>query len=123
LNQDEVGLIRAIVVKAHSSAKRKEMWRTTQVQLKPMLKPVQLLLDMKVRWSLTYVMLDRAERLKGCVDRFVVDLSWEEADPQKSDKIRQLKLNKDEWERIHLFLSLLSVCSTYPIFFFTNKMF
>ena len=28
-------------------------------------KPVQLILDMKVQWSSTYFMLDRAERKKG----------------------------------------------------------
>jgi hypothetical protein len=62
-DRDEVGLIRAIVVKERSSSKRKEMWRTIQLKAN-ISRPVQLLLDMKVRWSSTYVMLDRAERKK-----------------------------------------------------------
>ena len=80
-SRDEVGLIRAIVVKVNtilyptqtmlltamqerSSAKRKEMWKTIQMKANEGLKPVQLILNMKVRWSSTYFMLDRAERKK-----------------------------------------------------------
>jgi hypothetical protein len=79
--RDEVGLVRAIVVKVRnllssqmmvltvmqerSSSKRKEMWRTIQLKSNPMAKPLQLILDMKVRWSSTYLMLDRAERKKA----------------------------------------------------------
>jgi hypothetical protein len=48
-----------------SSSKRKEMWRTVQMKASGDAKPVQLILDMKVRWSSTYFMLDRAERKKG----------------------------------------------------------
>jgi hypothetical protein len=46
-----------------SSSKRKEMWKTIQTKANTE-KPVQLILDMKVRWSSTYLMLDRAERKK-----------------------------------------------------------
>jgi hypothetical protein len=77
--RDEVGLVRAIVVKVRiiysksvmllifnqerSSSKRKEMWRIIQIKADSM--PVlQLILDMKVRWSSTYLMLDRAEKKK-----------------------------------------------------------
>jgi hypothetical protein len=52
------------VMQERSSSKRKEMWRTVQVKANPGVKPVQLVLDMKVRWSSTYLMLDRAERQK-----------------------------------------------------------
>jgi hypothetical protein len=79
-SRDEVGLVRAIAVKARiklvliaaqtltvvqerSSSKRKEMWKTVQSKA-GVARPVQLVLDMKVRWSSTYVMLDRAERNK-----------------------------------------------------------
>ena len=34
------------------------------VQVKNKVKPLQLILDMKVHWSSTYLMLDRAERKK-----------------------------------------------------------
>jgi hypothetical protein len=79
-SRDEVGLVRAIAVKVsttyefrvvdlmafslpqeRSSSKRKEMWRMVQTKAGST-KPVQLILDMKVRWSSTYMMLDRAER-------------------------------------------------------------
>lgn len=53
-----------IVTQERSSSKRKEMWKTVQSRAgNP--RPVQLLLDMKVRWSSTYLMLDRAERNKA----------------------------------------------------------
>ena len=86
-SRDEVGLVRAIVVKVNtiiyrtrtmlliamqerSSAKRKEMWRTIQMKANDGAKPVQLILDMKVRWSSTYFMLDRAERKKDVCSNF-----------------------------------------------------
>lgn len=46
-----------------SSSKRKEMWRTIQVKANDT-PSLQLILDMKVRWSSTFLMLDRAERKK-----------------------------------------------------------
>jgi hypothetical protein len=39
------------------------MWKKIQTQANNG-RPVQLILDMKVRWSSTYLMLDRAERKK-----------------------------------------------------------
>jgi len=46
-----------------SSAKRKELYRTVQTKA-GVSHPTQLLIDMKVRWSSTYVMLNRAESNK-----------------------------------------------------------
>ena len=46
-------------MKARSSAQRKEAFKTIQSRRKE--RPLQLLLDMKVRWSSTFVMLTRAE--------------------------------------------------------------
>jgi hypothetical protein len=52
-----------IFSKERSSAKRKELYK--QVQVKAAVShPTQLLLDMKVRWSSTYVMINRAENSK-----------------------------------------------------------
>ena len=45
-----------------------------------------------------------------CVDAFVDELRWEERDSAKCDKIRELKLTSEEWERVKIFLGLLSVC-------------
>ena len=75
--REEIGIVRAICVKvhltlslqlcnsntmvskAHSSAQRKEAFNSIQYRRKE--RPLQLLLDMKVRWSSTFVMLTRAE--------------------------------------------------------------
>ncbi|KAN0105652.1 hypothetical protein V8E52_010827 [Russula decolorans] len=94
---DEVGLIRAIVVKERSSSKHKQIWHMVQVKNK--LKPLQLILDMKVCWSSTYLMLDRAERKKECVNDFIDELYWDEKDQAKRYKIHNLKLMDDEWAR------------------------
>ena len=49
------------------------MWKTIQIKTK--IGTVhQLLLDMKVRWSSTYFMLDRAERKKD-VRRIPMDIA------------------------------------------------
>jgi hypothetical protein len=77
-DRDEIGIIRAICAKvrlvsilvsfnylyllmkqARSSSQRKQLLKSVQERLD--IRPRQLLLDMKVRWSSTYVMLIRAE--------------------------------------------------------------
>jgi len=57
--RDEIGIVRAICVKARSSAQRKEAFKAIQYRHK--LPPLQLLLDMKVRWSSTFIMLTHAK--------------------------------------------------------------
>jgi hypothetical protein len=44
------------------------------------------------------------------VDTFISELRWEETDTSKRDKIHALKLDKNEWANIAIFLSLLAVC-------------
>ena len=44
------------------------------------------------------------------VDTFVDELRWEETEPAKRDKIRELKLNSEEWKHADMFLGLLAVC-------------
>lgn len=63
VDRDEIGLVRSICVKERSSAKRKELYRNIQIKANVSL-PTQLLIDMKVRWSSTYVMLNRAKSNK-----------------------------------------------------------
>jgi hypothetical protein len=80
-DRDEIGLVRSISVKVclvlhcvfiyllngqtkeRSSAKRKDLYKQVQVKA-GVSTPTQLLLDMKVRWSSTYVMVNRAESSK-----------------------------------------------------------
>ncbi|KAF8222675.1 hypothetical protein L208DRAFT_1321119, partial [Tricholoma matsutake] len=74
--RDEVGLVRAICVKACSSAKHKQ--RFADIQTRGGLKTThQLLLDMAVRWSSTYVMTSRAEAKRPIDDLFLSDAEWE----------------------------------------------
>jgi hypothetical protein len=58
-----IGALKLIVIKERSSSKRKAMWKTVQSK-GGIARPVQLIIDMKVRWSSTYLMLHRAERNK-----------------------------------------------------------
>lgn len=51
------------VLQEWSSAKRKEMYRSVQTKA-GVSQPTQLLIDMKVRWSSTYIMLNCAETNK-----------------------------------------------------------
>jgi len=44
------------------------------------------------------------------IDVFIDELRWDETDSSKRDKIRALKLDNDEWQRVNIFLGLLSVC-------------
>ena len=73
-----------------------------------------LLLDMKVRWSSTYIMLRRALSLKDFVNEFVYVLSREEMNKEKRRKIDDLELTNDKWEEVSLFCSLLKVCCHKP---------
>ena len=81
---DKVGVVRMICVKERSSAKRKEIFQKIQLQAKvnhpPRERPLQLLLDMPVRWSSTYLMLERADHLKDDVDSFIHEIAAAERD-------------------------------------------
>ena len=103
------------------------MWKTIQIKANSP-KVVQFILDMKVQWSSTYLMLDQAEQKKEvhnkfimsdqtslffflqCVDAFVDELRWEEQDSTKHDKIHELKFTSEEWTQVNTFLDLLTVC-------------
>lgn len=63
LDRDEIGLVRLIAVKARSSAKRNALLKLLQEKDKVTI-PLTLILDMKVRWSSTFAMLERALKLK-----------------------------------------------------------
>jgi hypothetical protein len=91
--RDELGLIRAICVKVRftlpltqryyilytlqerSSSQRKELFRSIQIR-KGVAHPVQLLIDMKVRWGSSYVMLNRAESKRKASTRALTSVYW-----------------------------------------------
>ena len=70
---------------------------------------VQLLVDMKVRWCSTFVMLARAESRREAVDEFVLELGLKESSSEKRRKITSLALNSEEWTRVRLFCNILQV--------------
>ena len=89
--------------------------------------PVNLLLDMKVRWSSTYVMLHRAlsRSQEGpfvsfstplvlwqhqSVNEFIYGLGLKEATADQRRKTSALVLSEEEWTRVHLFCNILQVC-------------
>jgi hypothetical protein len=83
---------------------------------------------MKVQWSLTYIMLTRAESQRvvilffmsavwslilnvlQTVDEFVYELRLRETSPEKKRKIAALALDEQEWTRVCLFSNILQVC-------------
>ncbi|KAJ7659106.1 ribonuclease H-like domain-containing protein [Mycena polygramma] len=107
--RDEIGLVRAIAVKERSSAKRKDLFKTIQLrrQSDPAEVAKQMVLDMKVRWSSTYAMLDRAYTLRDDVDAFVFQMAMDKSG-EKRQKLSKLELQKAEWDRVNLFLDLLA---------------
>ncbi|KAF9553128.1 hypothetical protein CPC08DRAFT_244830 [Agrocybe pediades] len=105
LERDETGLVRAICVKARSSSQRKELFK--EIQEEHDVKPLALLLDMKVRWSSTYIMLDRAESRRTAMDDFIFKLAMKETNVEKRRKISALQLSDEEWKRVTQFLNLL----------------
>ncbi|KAG6852135.1 hypothetical protein C0991_002699 [Blastosporella zonata] len=104
--RDEIGLICLISVKEQSSAKRKAVFQ--KIQREAGIRPRQLLGDMPVRWSSTYVMLDRAETLKEFVEPFLHYIAGDEKDRKRRQKLSDLIPTKKEWIRVSLFLKLLT---------------
>ncbi|KAJ3743051.1 hypothetical protein DFH05DRAFT_1621699, partial [Lentinula detonsa] len=68
-----------------------------------------LLLDMKVRWSSTFVMLHRAWTLKDDVDKFINDLVFTEKSATKKEKLALLEMTTENWENLELFAKLLQL--------------
>ena len=114
-------------MQARSSSQRKALFRSIQVRND--IPPVNLLLDMKVRWSSTYVMLHRASSrrqvsnlncffaalhlwLHQSVDEFILGLGIKEANADKRRKISALVLSEEEWTQVRLFCNILQVHST-----------
>ena len=109
--RDEVGVVRTICIKEQSSAKRKEIFQKIQLQAKvnhpPRERPLQLLLNMPIHWSSTYLMLERADHLKDDVDSFIHEIAAAERDRERRQKPMNLQLTDDEWLRICTLLALL----------------
>ena len=59
--------------------------------------------------SLFFVQASTTADLLKFVDRFVTEISWEESDLAKSEKLRALMLTDGEWERLKAFIDLLGV--------------
>ncbi|KJA18309.1 hypothetical protein HYPSUDRAFT_69968 [Hypholoma sublateritium FD-334 SS-4] len=106
---------------ARSSSQRKDMFLAAQDILgeKALL---QLLIDMKVRWSSTYIMLCRAESRMESVNRFVSDMSKKEKNLDKKKKIDAMELSEEEWTRVGLFCNLLGYADDAQQAFSADKL-
>ncbi|KAF5340659.1 hypothetical protein D9611_007287 [Ephemerocybe angulata] len=92
--RDEVGLVRSATVKDLQVRKGVKTPRT-------------LLLDMKVRWASSYIMLRRCLDLREYTDEFIYEIAREEPSFEKRAKIDGLRLTDEEWKRVEEFTSLL----------------
>ena len=108
---DKVGVVRTIAMKKRSLAKWKQLFLTIQMQDKPdhppRKPPLQLLLDIPIHWSSTFLMLEHAETLKVDVDSFVHELAAAEWGHNQRQKLMDLQLTNDEWVHVHVLLALL----------------
>lgn len=114
------------------SAQRKELFKKIQLRDEdghvPSKQAKQLLMDMKVQWSSTYVMLEHAESLREVcpkewcyrivaagltsqqdVDYFVRRLGLHEKETEKARKLLTMQLTASEWQHVKHFLNLLGV--------------
>ncbi|EMD32480.1 hypothetical protein CERSUDRAFT_32068, partial [Gelatoporia subvermispora B] len=107
--RDEVGLVRAISVKERSSSQRKERFKKIQLAAGVTRDCIRtLVVDMKVRWSSTYMMLNRAYSLRNCIEAFLEELGRAEQPGEARRKIYALIPSKPEWERVKLFQRVLA---------------
>ncbi|KAF8260751.1 hypothetical protein EI94DRAFT_1811296 [Lactarius quietus] len=90
---------------ACSSLQCKELFK--MIQLCNNTPPVNHLLDMKVLWSSTYVMLQHAHSWQQSIDEFILVLGLKEANTDKQHKISTLTLSEEEWTWVHLFCNIL----------------
>ena len=118
-------------LKERSSSQRKELFKT--IQMREGVNAVQLLLDMKIRWGSTHVMLKHALSRRSvsitfpivsynnlmnnlqCMDTFVYEMGCIAGGEsiEKCRKIDKLRLTAGEWERVQTFEKLLAVCHVY----------
>ncbi|KAF8264751.1 hypothetical protein EI94DRAFT_1703018 [Lactarius quietus] len=95
---DEIGI-------ACSSSQRKALFKS--IQIRGNVPPVNLLLDMKVQWSSTYVMLRCAMSHQQSIDKFILGLGLKEVNTDKRRKISALVLSEEEWTQVRLFCNIL----------------
>ena len=129
--RDKIGIIRVICVKvclfsfnscdphltsttmkAHSSAQHKVPFKAIQDHRN--VPVVQLLVDMKVQWSSTFIMLTCAKLRREAINKFILELGVKETSSERCHKITSLTLNSEEWMWVHLFCNILQVrAATY----------
>jgi hypothetical protein len=87
---DKIGLVHSICIKEHSLVKWKELYRNIQMKAGvPLL--TQLLIDIKVRWLLTYVSLNLHLPLRIGVGKNF----WTSSLPQKFSEVLLEIFNQD----------------------------
>ncbi|KAG2743075.1 hypothetical protein P692DRAFT_20747423 [Suillus brevipes Sb2] len=96
------------------------MYRSVQTKA-GVSQPTQLLIDMKVRWSSTYIMLNHAETNKEHIDTFIYEIGRQERDLAKRAKIDFLQLSAGEWTCVGKFADLLSYADVAQQAFSTER--
>ncbi|KDQ58810.1 hypothetical protein JAAARDRAFT_47130 [Jaapia argillacea MUCL 33604] len=92
------------------SSQWKERFRDIQLSAGTVSKDVKtLIVDMKVRWSSTYMMLNQAYSLQKIIENFLMEISRVEKDKDKSRKLYELIPSPEEWKRIKVFQCVLAI--------------
>ncbi|KDQ48915.1 hypothetical protein JAAARDRAFT_144238 [Jaapia argillacea MUCL 33604] len=108
--RDKVGLVRAISVKERSSSQRKERFHVIQAAAGILSKDMKaLVVDMKVCWSSTYMMLNRAYSLRLHIKQFLLEISRVEKNVAKAAKLLSLRPSEDEWKCVKVFQQILAI--------------
>ncbi|KAG6852465.1 hypothetical protein C0991_011750 [Blastosporella zonata] len=102
-----------------SLAKQKQLFHN--LQEKASKHPRQLLGDMPIQWSSTYVMLDRAKALKEFIEPFLHTISSDEKNQKKRQKLSDLIPTKKEWNHVGLILKLLTHAENVQQAFSTDQ--
>ena len=100
-----------------SSAQCKEIFKRIQLRDEDGHVPSewlkQLLMDMKVWWSSTYVMLEWAESLKEDINYFVGRLGLQEKDAEKAQKLLMMQLTAAKSDACYISLAYIHSILTH----------
>jgi hypothetical protein len=93
---------RTLAIYINASSQRKDAFTNLQNRATPL----ALIQDVKTRWNSTYLMLQRAKRLRSTLDIYCL-----------AHKVDKMKLNSEEWRQIDYLL-----CLTKPFFKYTTSL-
>lgn len=104
-----IGIICLIAVKARLSPRRGAMLRDLHTA-KEIRVALNLILNMRVRWSSTLAMLEQAYALREFINHFIFKMSSKESNAKKRRKLEDLQMTLEEWKRVANIIHILKVC-------------